>query len=122
MGEIITQLGVGGIFAIMIIKMVFDFIKEKKNGKIAYNPAELNNALFTHVEDQKIEYKLARETNETVRWLKDIHNVKDEDGIPVWYVRRSLEDAMLQLSKNIAAQTKILERLIIEFQHLNKDK
>ena len=124
MGEsnIIMQLGVGGIFAIMVIKIVLDFIKEKKNGNGKVVPDNVAKDLFTHFEDQKIEYQLVREIHAYAKWLKEIHDVKDEDGLPVWYVRRSLETAIVALAKNIESQTKVLERLINEFEHSKRDK
>ena len=44
--------------------------------------------------------------------LHDWHNVKDADGVFTWYVRRSLEKAILKLADNIERQTEILRDIM----------
>lgn len=51
--------------------------------------------------------KLASQVDQLHAW----HNKTDRDGVPVWYVRSSLEDAINRLVSAIEVQTKLLERL-----------
>lgn len=44
--------------------------------------------------------------------LFDLHNQRDDDGVPVWYVRRSLENAIEKLADNIGTQTTLLGSLV----------
>lgn len=120
MGDIIAQLGVGGIFALLTIKTVLDFLKNKKNGKNSKN-SDYSIQFFTHIQEQKVAFKIIEAMNENIKWLKEIHDVKDEDGVPVWYVRSSLEGAIVKLANNIEAQTKVFEAMVIEFRHQKKD-
>lgn len=71
MESAVTQLGIGGIFAILVIREVLGFLKGRKEV-----------ACYTN-EDRKM-----------LADLHDWHNRKDDDGVYVWYVRRSLEDAI----------------------------
>lgn len=77
--------------------------------------------------------KLAAETKEPafvrVDWdelvfqvdeLYRLHDQRDADGVPVWYVRRSLEEAMKQLANNIAAQTEVLRDFGRDMKELRK--
>ena len=43
--------------------------------------------------------------------LHDWHDETDADGVKIWYVRRSLEDALHSLSENISLETKLLDRI-----------
>ncbi len=54
--------------------------------------------------------QMARQVNDLHQW----HNVKDGDGVFSWYVRRSLETAIIKLAENIEAQTELLRDLIHE--------
>lgn len=78
-----TDLGVGGIIVILVLKEVFTFLKFKKNG-----------------------------WQEQISDLHKWHNQRDRDGVPVWYVRHSLEDSINRLSKNIAIQNDLLKELV----------
>lgn len=56
----------------------------------------------------KVLLKLSRQTQDLHTW----HDKEDEDGVKVWYVRHSLELAIINLSKNIEKQTLILTRML----------
>lgn len=51
--------------------------------------------------------KLSKQIQE----LHDWHNVNDVEGVKIWYVRRSLEDAIVKLADNIEAETRLLDRI-----------
>jgi len=59
---------------------------------------------------------IARQIDE----LWKLHDQKDRNGVPVWYVRRSLEEAVEKLSANIEAQSHLLERLVDRIEQLGK--
>jgi len=52
--------------------------------------------------------------------LHEWHAVKDAEGVPVWYVRRSLEDAIKELSDNIGRQTEIFSSLVTEIRLMSQ--
>jgi len=81
----VMQLGVGGAFAVILIREFFNMRRETKWDKMS-----------KEVED-----------------LHEWHNSRDSDGVFRWYVRSSLERAIEQLAENIDEQTKLLERLIL---------
>lgn len=110
MGELITQLGIGGIFAIMVIDRVLTFLKSKgSNGGNQDTVKEISHDIETKVDC------VLRETSHIrgeIKWLTDVHNVKDQDGTYIWYVKTSLTDAIERLADSITQQTKIFERWI----------
>ena len=71
MNEYIGQLGVGGIFAVLIIRSFIDFVKYKKNGK--------NNG--------KEDIDIIKD--KTIK-LFEMHNHYDNDGVPSWFTPRYL--------------------------------
>ena len=52
--------------------------------------------------------------------LHEWHAVKDTEGVPVWYVRRSLEEAIKELSDNIGRQTDIFSGLVTEIRLMSQ--
>jgi len=72
-----------------------------------------------------IDKKLSNIKSE-ILWLREAHDVKDEDGVYIWYVRKSLGDSVKSLSEAVTSlnmfmkdihnssrqQIKILEQLV----------
>ena len=59
----------------------------------------------------------------------DWHDKSDEDGVKLWYVRRSLEEALHEnvrainiLAKNSEIQTRLLEDMVKQNREMNKDQ
>ena len=53
--------------------------------------------------------------------LWDWHNVNDQEGVKLWYVRRSLEDAIKDLSEAIQIQTNVLREIHQEQKAIRRD-
>jgi len=115
--DTITQLGVGGIFAILVIQQVLTFMGKRKNGAA---PARFT--IFDSPEDRKRVVGTMVKCAEQVNKLYDQHQVKDSDGVPVWYVRRSLEDAVKSLSTNVNKQSDLLRELVTEVKTMSKER
>jgi hypothetical protein len=43
--------------------------------------------------------------------LHEWHDMRDSEGVMLWYVRRSLEEAIVKLADNIGEQTRVLNRI-----------
>jgi hypothetical protein len=50
---------------------------------------------------------MAKQVAELHRW----HDRDDDEGVKVWYVRKSLEEAVEKLANNIAEQTRIFQEM-----------
>lgn len=106
--NLVTQLGVGGIFAVLLLRTVFDYLRRREardEGSSHRDMFALLRCIKTHVED-----------------LHEWHAVTDDDGVKVWYVRRSLETAVEKLADNIAKMTEILNAMHREILDLKKQK
>lgn len=131
MSEEWVQIGMGGVLALLVIREFSSLLKyflDKKsisggNGRSAdggdntyRNPlcAECRRKIEeTHNMVSEIHQRKQRieEIHTQVRELHEMHNHKDSDGVYVWYVKRSLEDAMDKLAEAVNKQTLLLERL-----------
>ena len=49
--------------------------------------------------------------------LYDWHNQRDEDGVPIWYVRKSLERHMGELTETV----RVLHQWLIEDSNRKKE-
>jgi hypothetical protein len=99
MNSVLMQLGVGGLLAYLVIKEVLGFVTKWKNGRNGNSDR-----------DQR---RIMHQINERLDRLYDMHDQKDDDGVYVWYIRRSLGDAIEHLAENIAKQTQAFDRLIM---------
>jgi hypothetical protein len=92
MEQQLLQLGAGGLFALLVLREVFGFLKERVR--------------YTH--NTALE-QMAKEVHEMHEW----HAVTDEDGVKVWYIRRSLENTLDKLSHTLDAQTQLLKEMVL---------
>jgi hypothetical protein len=109
MQEGLTQLGVGGIFVVLVLKEVVVIVKAalgRRNGNGQGHEAV--DAMF----------KLVREIRQDADWLRQAHDEKDDDGVYTFKVRRSLwklmehiETAMTRLSLSQERQAIAMETL-----------
>ncbi len=95
----LLELGVGGAFVILVLGKIFEFLIPLLRGERKDDPLK------------KIE-ETAVCIDRRVADLHAWHNVKNHDGIPVWYVPSALEKAILELAKNTEAQTEVLRSLV----------
>ena len=86
------SLGVGGIIVIFMIREVISFLKSKSNG----------------------EWK--QEIHDLHVW----HNKDDDEGVKVWYVRKSLETAITKLADSVDKQTAFLDRMASEVREVSR--
>ncbi len=90
----IADLSVGGIFSLLVIDRVFKFIKDRKVDE-------------ADDEQGKLLLSLSREVHELHQW----HDRRDADGVPVWYVRTSLERAVADLTKKVDRLGTVIDAL-----------
>ena len=84
--SLLIQLGVGGIFAVLVIRMVLDFLNRKNGGNTKGFDKRIVR-LENNIDDIK----------DVVGKIHDMHNVKDSDGFPVWYVPRSWQQTQKEI-------------------------
>ena len=82
-----TDFSIAGLFTYFAIKEVINLVKIMRGGQ--------GNT------EQKMERQIAD--------LWDWHNVRGRDGVPIWYIRESLETTLEKLTEVIAANTETLK-------------
>jgi hypothetical protein len=99
-----TEITTGGVLALLIIREVLGFLKPRNgNGGNGGNGGTVS-----------IQIKELRRMTEQIQKLYDWHDQRDRDGVPVWYVRESLERHIEQL-------TAALRDLITDLQKYKKE-
>jgi len=124
-----TVLGLVIIVIGAAVKELFGWIS-KKNIQSSETRFENMKKTLDSVESKlsKIEEKiddLAKDAEEMYDW----HNKSDQDGVKVWYVRQSLENALRDnakateaIAKNIELQTRLLEEMIQTQRVVSKEQ
>ena len=69
----------------------------------------------------KIRNARADKIYDKVQWLYEAHHKFDEDGVPIWYVRKSLETAIEKLAENIGQQTQIMSKMWEEIKDTRRE-
>lgn len=114
---------------LMMIKEIFSWFKQKNLQSSEAKIASMTDSIKT-VSDRtdKIEIKLDNLTHMS-KTMYDWHDKSDEDGVKIWYVRRSLEEALHEnvkainiLAKNSEAQTRLLEDMVKQNKEMSKDQ
>ena len=136
-------LALNGVVAVLIIKEVLSFILKFLNkNKVSPEVASMQSSIQDLVEsgkkareeeqelrkkEQELHEKRHEKIVERLRDLKDKnddlhewHSKTDADGVKVWYVRQSLEQAVVKLSDNISIQTEVLKDLLKESRDTNR--
>jgi len=100
MEDQLLQVGAGGMFALFVLREVFSFLKERLRCQ--------NNTVLDI---------MAKEIHELHEW----HAVTDEDGVKIWYLRRSLENAIEKLTHNLDMQTQLLREMVLSMKETRSD-
>jgi hypothetical protein len=123
---------IGGLvipLILLTIKEIFSWLKDK-NLQTTDNKIHKIKDDIESMDDrvQRIESKVDSlvVVNKT---MYDWHDKADEDGVKIWYVRRSLEEALHEnvkainiLAKNSEIQTKLLEDMVRQNKEMSKDQ
>ena len=105
----ILELGVGLIAALMVIREVLNFLGRKRGGA-----GESDTLMSEHVSDVKGSVTAIKDK---VDDLHEWHNKTDSDGVPLWYVRRSLEESIRALGEKIYLQIEVQTEIL---RHMEK--
>ena len=60
--------------------------------------------------------------DDNVVWLREVHDRRDEDGIPLWYNKRSLETKLVTVADSVDNACRRMERLCELLEEQNKSK
>lgn len=105
----ILELGVGLIAALMVIREVLNFLDRKRSSE-----GEPDSLIGEHVSDVRGSVTAIKDK---VDDLYEWHNKTDADGVPLWYVRRSLEESIKDLGEKIYLQIEIQTEIL---RHMEK--
>lgn len=123
---------VGGLIiplVLLTLKELFGWLKDKNlqetDNKVIKIREDIDNAKMRL---EKLDYKIDSlvHMNKT---MYEWHDKSDEDGVKVWYVRRSLEEALQEnvrainiLAKSTETQTRLLEDMVKQNKEISKDQ
>jgi hypothetical protein len=78
--------------------------------KMKMDMAEEKICMAERKDHQEKHFEESEEDAELVKKMYDLHNVKDADGVPIWYVRHSLEEAVKNLAISMDKLTESLRK------------
>ena len=112
--EKLAEYGAAVLIAIVAIK-AFDLIKYLIDRRNVNNETDnSNDKVISQLNDFE---KTFIAIQSDISWLKDAHDEKDEDGVYLWYVRRSLEKAVWKMVENGNKVLATLNELLKELKN-----
>lgn len=125
MPEAVTQLGVGGVFVILVLQMIFKFLKQRRNStpvvKLSPPFEEAFRDMSKKVGEMHDLKPDIKKSIDKVAGLYRMHNVTDEDGRPIWYSHKSLEKAVTKLADILETQGAVMIRIAERLDQNEKD-
>lgn len=114
---------------LLVIREVFSWMRQKNLQSSDTKIAMMADSIRTLSDRaEKVEIKLDN-LNHMSRTMYDWHDKVDDDGVKIWYVRRSLEEALHEnvrainiLAKNSETQTRLLEDMVRQNKEISKDQ
>jgi len=106
--DYLTQIGVAGIVIFMVLQMVLKFLKEmkdrKERGDVGGAEPKTDTGSFPTITSQNVSdiFKGLGDIKALVHDLHMWHDVRDEDHVFAWYVRKSFSDSIIKLNKAVA--------------------
>jgi transcriptional regulator len=122
----------GALIATLValaMRELFSWLKEKNLQATDNKIYQINDNLKS-ISDrvEKVDLKIDM-VNQMNKIMYDWHDKNDEDGVKIWYVRRSLEEALQEnvkainiLAKNSELQTRLLEDMVKQNKEMSKDQ
>jgi hypothetical protein len=110
--SLLLEIGVGGTFAILLIRFVLDWAKpliDRKMGAKDVDCAGCRDVMLREIGVNRV----------LIQDLHAWHNVRNSDGGFVWYRSPNLEKAITQLSESIDRQTDLV-RILTEIVRENQ--
>lgn len=105
MEDSLTQLGVGAVFSLLVLRTVFDFLRSRRTVPDQDRLAE------------RIE-KIERLTQE----LHDWHAIEDVDGVKRWHCRSGgLEKTQEQIGRALEVQCEVMRAVLDEVKDMRRD-
>lgn len=109
--NLLTQVGVGATFALIIIDKFVSLVNVLKNSNREEKLSDQQQKSINQI--SAIDMKV----NEMYKW----HDVKDVDGNFIWYHSRSLEKAIEKLVDVIDVQIQIMQKILSNTEMTAKD-
>ena len=104
------QYSLAGIVAMFCLKELFSLLRQVLNLK----KTDVSKRMSEEILD------VLSGMQEELHELSVLHSAKDSDGVPLWYVRKSLEDAIIKNADNTEKSNELI-RVIAENQRRLQD-
>lgn len=107
--SVLLQLGVGGIFAVLIIRAFVEMVKALKKTDSGSGSGS-DNGVKQIIHDTK---EISIDTNDKVKTLHSLHNKTNPDGLPVWYFPQSFVQDQKEIARAQEKTARHLEKVTI---------
>jgi hypothetical protein len=102
----LMDLGVGAVFALMILREVFSFLNNRKSDS-SDKKSQIENSMRLKevLEDSE-------KCRKDIEWLRAVHDHRDEDGVYSWYIQPSLKREIHHLTATVSSLGSSIEKIV----------
>jgi hypothetical protein len=101
-----TELGIGAVVALMILREVFSFLNNRKSvSSDSKSQIENSMRLKEVLEDSE-------KCRKDIEWLRAVHDHRDEDGVYSWYIQPSLKREIHHLTTTVSSLGSSIEKIV----------
>ena len=121
------ELLLNGVLALLIIKEVLQFVNTLVKSRVVSSETEKIIDYVKNIDDKnkKVLSEVAKHCQINLDKIDDMHvwhNSRDEDGVFLWYVRKSLSRSVDELSKALINQNEALRQLLQDNKDLLREE
>jgi hypothetical protein len=116
----LNSLGPYGLFVLFAVYIILKDVGVIKGKSEQTNRAQMEvlDKLSDNMDKMTL---ILSDIRDKTKDLYDWHNKEDSEGVKVWYVRKTLEEAIVKLADNIDKQTDILRDLVGQVRQTDED-
>lgn len=122
------QIGVAGILVMLILQMVFKFLKDMKDKKesrtLPNGEPKSDTGNYPTITQQNVSdiFKGLGDIKSLVHDLHTWHNVRDEDHVFAWYIRKSLSTSIERLNQAVGDLAEAVKKQNELLRHLAEEE
>jgi len=102
------SLGVGGVIVVMLFKEMLKYLARRSEAKDKQAIQETAGSSQQEIRDA---LSILRKIEKRVDDLHRMHDIKDRDGVPVWYNKSATEEHIRKLGDGVEKLTKAVDAL-----------
>lgn len=98
----------------LVAKIVFDWLKGRRDGDLAAALEGIKEELAALRAKDNPGAEMLADIKADVAWIREIHDQRDPNGMPLWYVPRAWKKELDEIGDAVKKSNSLLEQILSE--------